>query len=432
MDDHPVRRLVADHRRGHPVGIYSVCSAHPSVLSAAVRQAVADRSLLLVEATCNQVNQFGGYTGLTPLAFRKQVQQIADDAGFDRARLILGGDHLGPSPWTNEPPADALAKAEDLVAAYVSAGYTKIHLDASMSCQGDPVPLPDATVGQRAARLCRAAESAWQRSGGSGYPPIYVVGSEVPVPGGSRGHEELEVTRAEEVRVTLDNLKAEFAACGISAVWPRVVAVVVQPGVEFGGEGVIPYRREAASGLSRFLEDQPGLVYEAHSTDYQRPAALRAMVEDHFAILKVGPWLTYTYREAVYALAALEADLPSRPGTADSGIRAVLEEVMTEDPRYWRSHYHGEGDALRFQLHFSPSDRVRYYWQRPKVQAELSRLLARLASEPLPETLISRHFPDLREAVTEGVLPPQPVALIEARIRQVLRVYSAACGWAGA
>ena len=39
---------IADHKRGMPVGIYSVCSAHSSVLKAAMTQAMADRSSLLI------------------------------------------------------------------------------------------------------------------------------------------------------------------------------------------------------------------------------------------------------------------------------------------------------------------------------------------------------------------------------------------------
>ncbi len=36
---------------------------------------------------------------------------------------------------------------------------------------------------------------------------------------------------------------------------------------------------------------------------------LRGLVTDHFAILKVGPVLTYAYREAVFALSFIEDEL---------------------------------------------------------------------------------------------------------------------------
>ena len=64
---------------------------------------------MLIEATCNQVNQEGGYTGMTPADFRGFVEAIAARVGFDPSRIILGGDHLGPNPWKQLPAEEALA-----------------------------------------------------------------------------------------------------------------------------------------------------------------------------------------------------------------------------------------------------------------------------------------------------------------------------------
>src|SRR6201991_556551 len=124
---------VSRHKAGERVGIYSVCSAHPTVVQAAIAQAAADGSYVLIEATSNQVDQYGGYTGLRPAEFRELVLGIADRNGFARERVVLGGDHLGPNRWQRESASAAMAKAEVLIAEYVVAGYTKIHLDCSMS-----------------------------------------------------------------------------------------------------------------------------------------------------------------------------------------------------------------------------------------------------------------------------------------------------------
>mgnify|MGYP002140241092 CR=1 FL=1 len=83
---------------------------------------------------------------------------------------------------------------------------------------------------------------------------------------------------------------------------------VVQPGVEFDHHKVIDYDRAKAARLSRALDGQPHIVFEAHSTDYQTPKALKALVEDHFAILKVGPGVTFALREAFWALDAIERE----------------------------------------------------------------------------------------------------------------------------
>src|SRR5262249_40081770 len=140
-------------------------------------------------------------------------------------------------------------------------------------------------------------------------PPLYVIGTEVPVPGG--GQEEahhLAVTRTEEAERTLSLARQALAARGLSAVWDRVIALVVQPGVELGDAVLFEYDRTRTRSLRDFLRGQDHLVYEAHSTDYQTETALRELVEDHFAILKVGPGLTFAFREAVFALAAIEQE----------------------------------------------------------------------------------------------------------------------------
>lgn len=91
-------QLVAQHKAGQPVGIFSVCSAHPWVLQAALRQAKARGTPVLIEATSNQVNQFGGYTGQTAAQFRDALWQMADDIGLPRSAIWLGAIILAPTP----------------------------------------------------------------------------------------------------------------------------------------------------------------------------------------------------------------------------------------------------------------------------------------------------------------------------------------------
>ena len=68
--DNIVARLSGDDVAGQTLkGIYSICSAHPWVLGAAMKQALDDGTPLLIESTSNQVDQFGGYTGMKPADF---------------------------------------------------------------------------------------------------------------------------------------------------------------------------------------------------------------------------------------------------------------------------------------------------------------------------------------------------------------------------
>jgi D-tagatose-1,6-bisphosphate aldolase subunit GatZ/KbaZ len=416
--------LVRRHKAGEPVGIHAVCSAHPLVIEAAMEVALERGQPLLIEATSNQVNQDGGYTGMTPAAFRDFVHGIADRTGLARERILLGGDHLGPNAWQGQPADAAMAKAEVLIDQYVTAGFRKIHLDCSMSCAGDPVPLPDAVVAERAARLCVVAERAWGIAGGEA--PVYVVGTEVPVPGGAHEDlEELSVTTPGAAALTIKVHRLAFAAAGLDAAWPRVIGLVVQPGVEFDHHKVIDYKPERAVALSRLIEDEQTLVYEAHSTDYQTPSNLAALVAGHFAILKVGPGVTFALRETLWALADIEAEMVG--DQLDSDFKNTVLDVMRAEPEYWRKYYSGDAERTRFDQQFSLSDRIRYYWPHPRIQAAQARLLANLEREAPPLTLLSQYLPAQYEAVREGRLRNLPVDLLKEGVAKVLRQYMDAC-----
>jgi D-tagatose-1,6-bisphosphate aldolase subunit GatZ/KbaZ len=416
--------LVRRHRGGEAVGIYSVCSAHPLALRAALAHAGATGGSALIEATSNQVNQEGGYTGLRPAQFRDLVLGLADRSGLPRERVLLGGDHLGPNAWQSLPAAEALHRASVMVGEYVRAGFRKIHLDCSRSCAGDPPTLTDDTVAERAAALCHEAEAAWRDGGGE--PPVYVVGTEVPAPGGAQeALHALAVTEPRAALATIDSHRAAFARRGLQAAWDRVIGLVVQPGVEFDHERVIDYQPATAQRLSRCLDELPNLVFEAHSTDYQTPAALAALVRDHFAILKVGPAITFALREAVWALDRIEQEWRGESHSAN--VRATLLAVMRADPRHWRSYYRGSGQALQLQLEYSLSDRIRYYWPEPAVRAALERLRAAFDHQAPPLALLSQYLPAAHAAVRSGKIPARMPELVSHHIRQVLSHYSRAC-----
>ncbi|WP_087025095.1 tagatose-bisphosphate aldolase subunit KbaZ [Thaumasiovibrio subtropicus] len=417
--------IIKEHKTGKATGIYSVCSAHPLVIEAAIQQAIRDNSALLIEATSNQVDQFGGYTGMTPADFRNMVEGYAQQAGFPLTRLILGGDHLGPNRWQGLDAESAMKNAENQIAAYVAAGFTKIHLDCSMSCKGDEVPLTDFIVAQRAARLATVAEETALATFGESNL-LYVIGTEVPVPGGAAEElDTLEVTSASAAVETIETHYAAFADLGLSEAWTRVIGVVVQPGVEFDHQGVIDYRPEKAVQLSRVVESYPNIVFEAHSTDYQTPQAYQQLVRDHFAILKVGPALTFALREALFALSCIEEELVSSRHC--SGLRQVLEGAMHAEPKYWQGYYEGDAEAQRFARSFSFSDRIRYYWPDEKVNQCLDVLLKNLSTQPIPLPLISQYLPVQFQAIRQGSIKNDPKAIILDKIGEVTAVYAQAC-----
>ena len=256
---------------------------------------------------------------------------------------------------------------------------------------------------------------------------MYVIGTEVPTPGGAtESLNELAVTSREAAAETLAIHRKVFNQAGLADVWSRVIALVVQPGVEFNHDSVVDYDPLRAGHLTALLDEEEGLVYEAHSTDYQRPAAYRQLVQDGFAILKVGPALTFAMREALTALSQIETELV--PHWQCSHLVDVLERVMLDKPANWQHHYTDNKQVAHLLRRYSYSDRVRYYWHEPRVIEAVDVLMANLGSNSIPETMLSCFLPDEYRAVRTGTLKPNAHSLIIHRIRGVLRPYAAACG----
>lgn len=416
---------IQENRKTNQGGIYSVCCAHPLVIKAAMMQALVDGQSVLIESTANQVNQFGGYTGMKPVDFVNFVNDIARELAFPRERIILGGDHLGPVCWVDKSAEEALELSKTLIEEYVKAGFKKIHLDTSMACKGDPEAVPEEEIAYRAAILCKVAEhTAITTFGHSDL--LYVVGTEVPVPGGeTEAIEMVEVTSTTSVDVTLKHHYDAFKSFGLEEAIARIIAIVVQPGVEFDHTQVVDYQPEAAKALAKHIEKIDNIVFEAHSTDYQKNDAYQALVADHFAILKVGPQLTYALREGLFALSYIEEYLV--PPEKRSHLRDVCEQTMLEHPSNWQKYYQVPANLALFYRHYSFSDRIRYYWANERVNQAVECMMNNLTAIDIPLPLISQFLPNQYQAVRSGKLANDAQSLVIDKIMQVTDVYSRAC-----
>jgi D-tagatose-1,6-bisphosphate aldolase subunit GatZ/KbaZ len=252
-----------------------------------------------------------------------------------------------------------------------------------------------------------------------------VIGTEVPVPGGTtEGLSGLEITTHARAAQTLETHREIFFREGLSAAWPRVVALVVQPGVEFNHDSVADYVSSKTVALQGLLREAEGIVFEAHSTDYQRPAAFAELVQDGFAILKVGPALTFALREALFALERIEREL--FPAEQCSDLSNTIDREMLAHPENWVKHYHGTPAQQRLLRCYSYSDRIRYYWGTAAVQSAVETLMKNLNSIVIPETLISALLHDQYQNARQSGLKITPEELIIAKIQQALQPYAAA------
>lgn len=423
-----LHRLTAQRRRGINAGITSFCTANELVLEACLEQALRTGENVLVEATANQVNQFGGYTGMRPADYRDFVYSIADRINFPKGKIILGGDHLGPLVWKDLPEREAMAKAEELVRLFVAAGFHKIHLDTSMRLADDPAdaPLSDRTVARRGALLFKRCQDAYTQllsNSPQATQPVYIIGSEVPVPGGTSFHENaVSVTEPEALRQTMAAYKEVFDACGLHEAFRNIIGVVIQPGVEFCDDNVLRYNRAAAHDLTQAAKEFPDIVLEGHSTDYQSATALREMVEDGIAILKVGPALTFSLRKGLFALSFIERELI--PEARQAHLIETLERLMLDFPKHWKKYYAGAGTELKQKLRYSYSDRCRYYFSHPDFAAAQEKLFKNLESARVSMGLLHQYLPTQYRKVRDGILPLNPRALVKDCVVELIEDYN--------
>ena len=426
----PLMDIVISQKKGIARGIYSACSANEYVIEAVLERASQKDEYALIESTANQVNQFGGYTGMNPMDFKAFVYAIADRVQFPCKKIILGGDHLGPLTWRDEDTREAMERSKTLVREYVLAGYAKIHIDTSMMLKEDQSVEEFSTkvIADRSAVLCLEAEKAFDElsmKDPTSMHPVYILGSEVPIPGGSQDQEDIvEVTRVVDFENTVTTFQNVFAENHLEKAWENVIAIVVQPGVEFGDDTVHEYSREKAKELMEALRKFPGFVFEGHSTDYQTASSLKEMVEDGIAILKVGPALTFALREGLFALSYIEKEL----FRYDAGIELshfveTLEGQMMKNPANWNKHYHGSPDKIRFSIRFSYSDRCRYYLPMEDVEYTIKHLMENLRTKEIPLTLIRQFMPLQYEKIRNHKLQNRPELLLKDRIGNCIDDY---------
>lgn len=424
---HPLLQIVSLQKSGKAVGIYSACTANEYVLRACIQKGKETNSYVLIEATANQVDQYGGYTGMKPLDFKKFVEELVKKEGYTMDKVFLGGDHLGPLTFAKYDEDKAMEEAKTLVHDYVRAGFTKIHIDTSMKVNSDDpnTRLSDETIARRGAILASVCEDAYKellKENPNAIHPVYIIGSEVPIPGGSQDAKDtgVQVTKPEDFKATYKAFEDAFKKEGVEDAFNYVFAIVVQPGVEEKDAGCTEYDRAKATDLMKAINDYPALVFEGHSTDYQTKIKLRELVEDGVGILKVGPGLTFSYREALFGLAYAEKECIDESN--QSHFMEILDETMVKDPKYYAKHYHGTDKEIAIKRKYSFSDRCRYYLPQPEIDAAIKKLMNNF-KDGVPLNLLSQFLPRQYTNVREGIIANNPEAIIKDHITDTINDY---------
>lgn len=421
--------IIEKRRLGIHSGIPSFCCSNKIIIEAILEQSRRFDDLVLIEATSNQVNQAGGYTGMTPMDFKNYTYQIADKIGFDKKKIILGGDHMGPLPWADLPAKEAMENAKKLVKLCVFAGYKKIHLDTSMRLGDDDEnkKLSYDVIAERGVILFKECEKAYKemlKINPDEIKPVFVIGSEVPIPGGVGAKDEgLSITDVEDFENTIIAYKKKFQEYRLDKSWSDIIAIVVQPGVEFGVNNIHLYDRVKAQHLCNILKQYPDIVFEGHSTDYQPPLQLKEMVKDGIAIIKVGPALSFALREGLFALAHIEKYLiPDEE--LQSHFMEILDDEMIKNDKHWKKYYFGNPNDIMIARKFSFSDRCRYYFINQRVEKSIQRLFKNIDSVQIPMGLLHQYMPLQYNKVRDGILKPQGKELVKDAVISVIDDYN--------
>ena len=109
----PMRTMMNRRRAGEKTGMPSYCTANKLVLETILKRCAETKQPVLIEATANQVNQYGGYTGMRPADYYRWVRTRAEELGADPDLVILAGDHLGPLTFADLPEEQAMLQTQE-------------------------------------------------------------------------------------------------------------------------------------------------------------------------------------------------------------------------------------------------------------------------------------------------------------------------------
>jgi D-tagatose-1,6-bisphosphate aldolase subunit GatZ/KbaZ len=340
--------------------LLAVCPNSAAVTRAAIEAAAEGDFPLMLAATLNQVDLDGGYTGWTPADLSRFVGDVIESRRLD-VDVALCLDHGGQfqkdlhaiDRWSFERATIAVRNS---IEACIDAGYELLHIDPTMSEDGQP--LSAETIIERTVDLIAHAE-AYRRRRNSG-AIAYEVGPDEYHSG---------LTSVDHLSRYLDLLRAALAGAGLGEIWPTFV--VGRLGTELHTDFV---DSEAGRRMVELVNEE-GAFIKGHYTDYvANPALYRSM---GVGAANIGPELTQVEYEA---LEDVEREASSMG--AGTGLMTEIRRAVEGSGR-WRKWV----DPRVSQLDDVPGAHrewliktgARYVWTHPSVVAARRDLMDRSA-----------------------------------------------------
>ena len=416
--------------RGERKGIYAVGSHNSTILEVCFQQALVDGSPVLLEISANMLVLPGQSGKTSPADFIKRVKNIAAEAEFPQDRLFFGVNDLGPSLWQDESDESALKKACEFISEIVGLGFNKLGIHAGEPLKGDPVgeTLTQEIIIARETVLYQAAERAAAKLPDE-EKPLYVIGVH-PRQEAGRVEDQRRMVNRKDIEDAVDQFAQTAEAAGLPDIKERLPAARIFLGTGYDSENIIPFDSSLLKELGGCVCRDRSVVLEAPQTDFQSQIVLDKLVDNHFAVLSVGPELTYAMREALFSLALMENEtMLGKPGVYLSNYIIELDRAMQSAPQHWQEYYTGNGFEQLVARKYSFYDRSRFFLENKDVRKMRKRLYDNLTANPVPLTVLRQFMPRQYERVAAGELENKPKALVMDAVRYALHRYSRACGW---
>jgi len=345
----------------------SFCTANFNVIKILIIFAKHHNLPILLESTSNQVNQFGGYTGLTPKEFYKKISKLKKKIKINKKQVMIGADHLGPLPWKKFNSKVALKNAKTLIKKCIALKYDKIHIDSTIICKDDK-SLNLNFIRSRSEEIFNTVPKKNIKD------VFFVFGSEVPFAGGGNN--------SKPKPSKLNNIKTDYSLYNsvlknLNINKKNKFSLVIEPGMAFSNSKVILPKLEKFRKRLSFSKKN-NFSYEAHSTDYQKLKTLKKLVKNNFRFLKVGPELTFYFYQAIKKMEEIEHMYCNKK----SNIEYELINAMQRDDKYWKDYYKGTKNKIKFLKLNSYLDRMRYYWDSKKVKKSMNKLIKNINTIP--------------------------------------------------
>ena len=386
----------------------SFCSSNFDVLKSIMIFAKYQNFPVLIESTSNQVNQYGGYSGLKPFQFEKKIRRLAKFIKLNNKSLMIGGDHLGPLPWKDLDEATAMKNSKKLVKDCLKAKYEKIHIDTAIICRGEK-KIDRHTVIQR----CDEILSVFSKKD---FDNVFlVIGTEVPFAGG--GH------AIKSSPTTFESIKEEIDLYSTILKKKKKFALVIEPGIGFGNFSVIQAKLKNF-GKRLIFSKKNNFVYEAHSSDYQKISSLKKLVKNNFKFLKIGPELTYFYAKSIFKMEEFEKKSYKNNF---SNIKNIILKEMKNNNSYWIDYYKAKKkklDNLKFNSYL---DRLRYYWSSKNILNSKKKLFININKINKKKFIRYTDFKEKDLILKEKLKLNNSEFIIYKSIEPILKRYYSAC-----